>query len=764
MQRHRWSRFVLPLAAGLLAPLGGLLLNRKIPFPCDLQAPGVYALTVLNGLVLLIPSPVAPGRALCLWLGRSILYAFSLYFFVVFLPFLPLSLLAMLVFGAGFLLLAPTLLFVVHTRHLLEEGAALAARWGRFPTILAFALCLSVIPLTVTLRALSDRAALRQALDVAFSPDFRTDSAGLNRAATRRGLQHLREMKDGIALPFLSDYYNALVFNNMVLTEDKTRTLHRMFFGEAEPQAGKRERWSLFLSPRAESRWRERSRRAEPPRQVELREVTLDESATDDVIKAAVTLSMQNTGPFNSEFTTEIAIPDGVLVTGYWLDCQGKRKPGRLVEKKTAEWVYHMIRDFTRRDPGLLVFKDDTHLKLSVFPFAVNETRTTGLEFMFPRGMQPRLSIGSREIRLGASDATAATAPLVAESPDGIVHVTLSDIAVQQLPTVTRVPYLHFIVDRSAQATNGYAALAAQAGQLARLAPEPSAPCRVTFANYEWLDASRDPIPPAAVQRLITDFDVEALPARGGFCYDRAIARCLVQQQEREATHTGGVLRVPVFIVIPAQRSEPVSSVQLAPFRRLVPDAPAYYLATGTGLLRVPFEGGPSRNVDRVEAPHPVLAFASDEGIAVCRPDASMCQIALPGTAGSLGYYDPVVAAFRPLRGVRLLEQTAYVKGLALWDDYRATRWKPSTLDAAMPGILEQGRATGVLTPLAAYMVVENTAQEHTLKQKEKQALGASHALDFEETTPTQVSPEPGILWLAPVAAWLLIGRRKRKA
>ena len=64
-------------AAGLLAPLGGLLLNRKIPFPCDFQSPGVYVLTVLNGLVLLLPSSRSPNRAALLWLARSGLFATS---------------------------------------------------------------------------------------------------------------------------------------------------------------------------------------------------------------------------------------------------------------------------------------------------------------------------------------------------------------------------------------------------------------------------------------------------------------------------------------------------------------------------------------------------------------------------------------------------------------------------------------------------------------------------------------------------------------
>ncbi|MBC8040551.1 MAG: hypothetical protein H7Y06_08420, partial [Opitutaceae bacterium] len=95
-------------------PVGGLILNREIPFPNDFQAWEVYALTVANTGFLLLASWCHARRPL---LSLGLLCAtlpFSLYFFTVFLPFLPLSIFAVILMGAGFLVLTPTVLLILH--------------------------------------------------------------------------------------------------------------------------------------------------------------------------------------------------------------------------------------------------------------------------------------------------------------------------------------------------------------------------------------------------------------------------------------------------------------------------------------------------------------------------------------------------------------------------------------------------------------------------------------------------------------------------
>jgi len=62
------------------------------------------------------------------------------------LPYLPLALVAMIAAGAGFLILAPTLLFVIHTRRVCDEGARCAPRWAARPVLLLLAVALALLP------------------------------------------------------------------------------------------------------------------------------------------------------------------------------------------------------------------------------------------------------------------------------------------------------------------------------------------------------------------------------------------------------------------------------------------------------------------------------------------------------------------------------------------------------------------------------------------------------------------------------------------
>lgn len=100
------QHYLAAILLGLVAPIGGLYLNRAIPFPVDFQSTTVYALTIINGLFLLLKPGPTHFLSAKVFL-RFALFPFTAYFFLVFLPFLPLSLLAILAMGAGFLMLTP---------------------------------------------------------------------------------------------------------------------------------------------------------------------------------------------------------------------------------------------------------------------------------------------------------------------------------------------------------------------------------------------------------------------------------------------------------------------------------------------------------------------------------------------------------------------------------------------------------------------------------------------------------------------------------
>jgi hypothetical protein len=144
---------------------------------------------------------------------------------------------------------------------------------------------------------------------------------------------------------------------------------------------------------------------------------------TDGFRSIVASLEMHNRGSQQQEFVTTVQAPRGVLVSGFWLHIGEERVPGRLFEKKTALWVYRMIRDVTRRDPAVLCYTGPEHLELRVFPFAGGETRRVEIEFLFPANTAPALRVGDRLVEVPAAGPPLAAATAVGGA--GGVHVLL---------------------------------------------------------------------------------------------------------------------------------------------------------------------------------------------------------------------------------------------------------------------------------------------------------------------------------------------------
>ena len=120
----------------LVFPVVGLLVNKRLfldglgggtknGISGDFSSPWFFGLAVLNGVLLCCPAPARPGWYLALLAGRSVPLGYTAYFILVFLPFLPLSVLAVVAIGTGFLILTPLVLLLVHIRALADDATVL---------------------------------------------------------------------------------------------------------------------------------------------------------------------------------------------------------------------------------------------------------------------------------------------------------------------------------------------------------------------------------------------------------------------------------------------------------------------------------------------------------------------------------------------------------------------------------------------------------------------------------------------------------------
>lgn len=165
------------LLLSLVLPLAGLALNANLGGRGgvfgDFSSPWFYGLAVLNSALLCLPAAdLSPRWRLTLLAGRGALLGYTAYFFVVFLPLLPFSVVAILLIGTGFLLLAPLLLLVLHVHELSGDVVALQPRFGRARVLATLLGGAAVLPLAVTASYYHERQVLHQALAYAYSPDY----------------------------------------------------------------------------------------------------------------------------------------------------------------------------------------------------------------------------------------------------------------------------------------------------------------------------------------------------------------------------------------------------------------------------------------------------------------------------------------------------------------------------------------------------------------------------------------------------------------
>lgn len=729
------QRLALLIVSSLLLPLGGLALNISIPFPCDLQDWRVYALTVLNAAALCLPFSVARRGGVLSWMARAAMYPFSLYFFLLFLPFLPFAIPAMIAAGGGFLILAPAALFVMHSRRLWEEGCALADRWGGRRTLAAFAGLSLLIPAIYTAGALIQRHALNAAMTAVFAPDYAEARSALNRPAAKIALRNLRRTKEGFYLPFISEHYSRLVFNGMTLPDHKIEAMERLLF-DGEPKKKKatgfwRDDFFSFFTGANVSRGG-RTDRIPPSSEVDAApavNVTRDGA----LVRAAVTVVMTNRAKAQAECVRELTVPQGAVVSGFWLSVSGQRVPGRIFDRKTAAWMYHMIRDQQRRDPGLLQYKDSNRLELRVFPFAPGEVRECGFEIIWPAGWMPRISLGGTALPLQESP-PAEPAVVLAATPRSS-SVLIPPGCARGLPATRRKPYFHFLVDVSSSAVESYPLYADRiAGMLRRSRGVEQA--RVDLVNHETVSLGAQLIAAGNVPDLVAG----ARPRRfeGGFWPERAVRHALAEWKDS----AGFAERVPVFVLVTGRDGSRIPPEVIGPFAAWAPDSTNVYgLQDG-----IQWEGC---DVVMLACGDRRQALPSDEG--------GWAVFDAPGGVRAL---TPGGSPAQWVNAIELAEESVYARAADGWALARRMACVPREEETLRRPVLNISRDSGILLPSTAYIVVENSAQWRFLEQKEKQAMGAKAALEFDEFKEKKSVPERGatlvLLGIALVALFLL--------
>ncbi len=738
------KHYILVLLLGFAMPLGGLYLNSTIPFPVDFQSTNVYLLTVFNGLILLL-KPGGSYLSLKLFL-RCVCFPFILYFFVVFLPFLPISLLAIFAAGAGFLILTPLVLGLFQMRITLDDYKTLRSNVGTHKALAIALTGLLVLPGGFVAEAVLEKNALNTVLDYFYAHNF-DDSPPTEHQLTsaKKALVQLRDRKLGLQLPYISGLYNATVFGSMVLSDKKIAQSYKWLSNEKLPEykASVFGMGSGFGGRRSLPRFN----LIAPERNVTISNIA--QSSMHDN-KTTLRVSLQNqTDTTHALFIGELNIPEGVFVSGLRLKIDGDWVNGKVFDKKTALWVFQKITE-VRKDPAIVYYKSPTTAELRVYPFPEKGIREVELDLVYHEAIDATVQIGDRSIDLNPAWNNGS---VITKDGKTSIDTTLPEF------TVSRKPYIHFILDYSKGSklsTKDYIgsmqAISNELGitQLKIVAANVSV---TNNAVHNLLDIGNE-------DEVINEIDNIKLAEIGGFWTEQVIAREILNISSLSTYET--VTNVPIFVVVSSHSSKLDKDVNLDDWAWLIPDMNAWYSYQGKDLVRHAISEATAPNPAEPEEKKGVVILKHEEQLYTF--SARQSSILDWEANEKIEIYKPASNKFVPVvaNGTNSFDENkAWAAYAAIWARWKKLSLNPSSIEAERSNFLHLSKDKNLLLPLTSFIVVESESQWKILERKEKQAIGNHSALDFENTQET--SEPPWWLLLACMLLFVYLSEKKHR-
>jgi hypothetical protein len=732
------------LTVTVLCPLGGLLLNITVPFPTDFQNPVIYGLAVVNGLVLSLPFRRGSGWDHARWLAACVMFPFSLYFFLIFLPWMPLAMPAMLAMGVGFLILTPIMLFSVHLQEILQGWQQRCDGPFRVAPGMGACMAMLVLPGWIVAEACMDRAALHEALDLAYrQPYGERVPEGFDQKRAGRTLERMRDMQAGMYLPLLSEFYKQVVFDGMVLPQARLKQLGGFF--STKPFEEKRV--GIYRGMFAQDAVLQQRQMVNPytTDTVHVAAATARTTATDGLApwrKVEVDVSLENKSYRAAEYRGRLILPEGTLLTGFELQMNGAYVPARIFEKKTALWVYQKIRDREyMRDPGMACYGKGGVIEVNVFPFLRPETRRVRLQLLVPPLVSGVARLDDVPIPLGVEKET--RLPVAVRCGGGTALVLPPDL---KLPQVQGDRYLHFIVDRGENGPD----LAEVKELMRRAEKELGMPGgRITEANFDWFDHPKG----EALQTL-------QLPARGGFCFERAVANELAKRQADLARGTefeGTKAGLPLYVAITKGEGRLIFDGRSAPFADGVGNMDAYGVVTADEGARL--KDWSEHKPAALSAPGRMVWIRCGDVVKGVTPGKQGEWVLFPGAKADAGPQFWNGRGWEEMK-VETCEAGPVKNAVAAWLAAERVAREPQNEEALFAEALKASREASVLTPVTSFMVVENSAQWKMLDRKEKQKLGAAKEFEFEDEAAS--TPEPATWALVLLGLLIFLARPLR--
>ena len=737
--RNRYS-LLWKIPVSLIFPLIGLCLNTSMDnIFGDFSDPFFYIGAVLNALFICLPPRDNYTYRLFLYIGRSITFVYTLYFFFVMMPYLPFSILAIIIFGAGLLMLTPLALFMIHINELSGDFKYLRKKFKSLYLYTAFILSLLVMPAFLTLSYIGDKEMVHKTLEYLYSADYNKEYK-LNSRSVLRTLSTVDDRTtnsffSNSSVPYLSGFYKWLVLDNMNISGEKKRMMHNLF--EGTKYSG-----------------RDRSTINSVQNTVDINITDIKHISTYDskenvwISQIDLTIKNENTPLWNAEYKTQFDLPVGCWISDYYLYVGDVKEMGILAEKKAATWVFNSIRNINR-DPGLLSYIGGNKIEFKVFPFQKQEVRYTGIEFVHKEPVE--IEIDGHLLILGNTDSQTNMSTTV--NKDGVVYISAEDK--DKLATVNRTPYYHFIVDVSANESNyrtgdDVVSVDKKSGYANRYIQSIN---KLLDRNLIGRDHAKISYTNTYVETSALnsgwESDLKSKSFEGGFFLDRAVKKILFDNYKNcDQTY-------PVIVVVSNSIEKAIVYDNFGDIKFTYPESELFYSLKNDTLKAHTFSGGlkvVDENVTYIDSPV-VKAWPSLSNTSVYLPDDKKSSILISTKEKALKINPDEI------------NSKNWESGLIMQGQWMLQTLYPETADAEWLNLIQNSFKSRFMSPLTSYIVVETQAQKIALMKKQEEALSGNRSLDLTDDTRRMSEPD---LYILVIALWIFFclhkWRKRRKS
>ncbi|MTI57079.1 MSEP-CTERM sorting domain-containing protein [Geosporobacter ferrireducens] len=724
-----WNQYIGALV--FLGSLMGLTLNQSLGnLFGDFSHFGFYLCNMAATGVLMIPPVTKAKTRLFIFMAKGCLLWYSLYFFMVFLPYIPLSLMGIIVFGLGILLLVPIVLLFLHMQSLWTDYGYLQQFYNKRRLIAIFVLQLLVIPTIIGITVRQDQKNLNQALQYTYQRGYQEEKMpSVNRPGIRRALQtikHTNGMDSGrnnfftgrTSTPYLTSLYHYYVLDNLSISSDKVRRLEEIFFGEYS--GGK-------VLGRTEANT------STDVRINEIKSETLYDPE-QQVYRSWVNFELENTLDQLSEFYSIFTIPEGAYISNYYLYVEGEKKYGMIADKRAANWIYEQNK-IRNRDPGVLTYLSGNEIEFKIFPFLGNEVRKTGFEILHRAPIELRL--GSERLSLQS----AASATYAGKPGDRTLHPQIQYLTKEmkaELPRMIRKPKYYFLLDYSKGNEKNTDEYIQRVKHFIEEQGIHEAIGEIIGVNFE---ENR-----VKYQQGWED-QLQGTEIKGGFYADFPVKRILYEH------YSWHLEEEPIFVMVTNAIEKTILSKDFSEFRFTNPEGLKYYHLENTErLMEHSLEIQPAYDQGKValEIPqNPVLLWTGEDGRNIYLPDDGQDSIILLEDR-----YDVTPDEFKG---------PGWENGVMLQALYRSYLLHPEQYFEKSLSLVKGSITSHVMSPLTSFIVLENQAQEKVMLEKQKQILETKKPLDIGDRI--EMNEPPLLIMICLGIGFLMIRKlwRKRK-